>query len=105
MKFLVISKPARNHRFTAKQRLYMMQASKDWVEKNLKNGLLDCAYTFIEGGAFSISNYDSAEAAFKEMSNFPAYALFEWEVRPLADIMETLEEVISIFKKYAELEK
>ena len=105
MKFLVICKPTtRSLQFTMKQRLAIIQASKEWTEKSLKNGLIDCAYTFIEGGAISISNYESAEAGFKELSNFPARALFDWEIKPLADVMKTYDELISLLKKFADLE-
>ena len=104
MKFLVIGKPARTAQFTAKQRLAMMQASKEWQEAYLKNGTVDCAYAFIDGGGFTISNYDTAEDALKAVINFPANALFEWDVKPLADMIKTYDEVISIFKRYAEAE-
>ena len=36
--------------------------------------------------------------------NFPANALFEWDVKPLADMIKTYDEVISIFKRYADAE-
>ena len=104
MKFLFTAKSGRPQ-LPLEQRLPMLQASKEWIAERLKDGIYDCSYVFLEGGGMSIGNYDSLEDAFAGLVDYPARSLFDWEVKPLADTVQSHDKLIARMQAALELQK
>jgi len=66
-------------------------AAVSWVEGKINDGTLDCAFGFLKGGGFSVTNADSHRDLFEMMADYPLYGLVTWEVHPLLEFKEATE--------------
>ena len=82
MKYLLIRKPRVG---AAPPTAQVVRAQKEYVLGLVKQGVLDCAYSFIGGGGCSIINADSPEKLNEQLWGGPMSLFYEFEVRPLAD--------------------
>lgn len=95
MKCLVLVKPRAGTTPTSAA----LVANREIVNSYLKSGVNDCVYVFPDGGAFAITNADSADKLLELLMDLPAYPFFEWDVRPLADFNKATERIIAMLKR------
>jgi muconolactone delta-isomerase len=96
MKFLMIAKP----RPMPGVNSAMLDATRDIAMRNVKNGVVDCFYSFAGGsGSCSIVNADSGEALMETLMEAPVSPFLEVDVHPLADGIKFLNKLIEGMKK------
>ena len=96
MKFLLIAKPRPVPGVTSA----MIEATRDIAMRNVKNGVVDCFYSFAGGsGSCSIVSADSGEALMDMLMEAPASPFLDVEIQPLADGRKFLDKVIEGMKK------
>jgi muconolactone delta-isomerase len=96
MKFLVIARPRPIPGVTSA----MVEATRDIAKRNVKNGVVDCFYSFAGGnGSCSIVNADSGEALMEMLMEAPVSPFLEVETHPLADGHKFLDKLIEGMKK------
>jgi muconolactone delta-isomerase len=80
----------------------LYQAAKQWTNAQLADGRLDCQYNFVDlGGGCAIVNADSHEEVLERLLDYPLFAFFDWEVKPLADWSHAHDKLIEFFQKLA----
>ena|SRR5215469_6662660 len=100
MKFLVIRKPRVGALVQPSSQT--IRAHKEGLLAAIKRGDVDCAYAFIGGGGFSITNANSADEVNQRLFGSPLGLFYEFEVRPLADyakFMDTVAEALEAREK------
>src|SRR5712692_9501198 len=69
--------------------------AKDWIKAKLADKTLDCAYNVMPNHTniygIGITNADSLEKAFADLTSYPAYALTDFEVLPLSDVNKAVD--------------
>jgi hypothetical protein len=70
-----------------------------WMEERLKNGKIECHYTFPDRGGFAIANVNSAEELDDEILSYPLYPFFDWEVSVLVEWKHSYHSIMGFFKK------
>lgn len=68
-------------------------AATNWLEGKLNDGTFDCIFGFMEGGGFSVVNADSHHDVLELMLGYPLFGLVTWNVRPLMEFKEGLDQV------------
>lgn len=104
MKFLTLLKLRPGGASPDPQMAVMLnEATKAWIEGELATGRLDMAYNVLpnQSGYYGmgIGNAPSLEAMFQQLTTYPAYLLNDFEVYPLSDVQQAIDEVSAAFKK------
>ena len=102
MKYLTIAKPGPTP-IPRERGAEILQAAKEWLIVKLADGSLDCVYNFFGGGGFAIGNADSHEALLTDLLSYPLYPFFVWEVEPLLEFSQSLDQYIEYNKKLASM--
>ncbi len=100
MKYLVIGNQAimaTEH----KAQMDFLVRTKEWVNKKLADGTLDCAYSFPAGGGFFIFNADSHEDLMRLLVEFPLRPLSEFEIHSACDFNQATDMVVDSIKNLA----
>jgi hypothetical protein len=105
MKFLVLLKwkpappPAPN------VVLALNEATKAWISACLESGQLDCAYNVLPSAAgyygMGIGSAASLEEEFQILSTYPAFFGTDFEVYPLSNVAEAIDNVSATIRKMA----
>jgi hypothetical protein len=90
MKFLVLLDQHRSGRSAPGVVEDIARESREWVQENQRNGRIEVAYYFVEGGGFMIVNVDTPEDLFDLIHGRPA-PLLTPEARLIMDFEPTLE--------------
>jgi hypothetical protein len=98
MKYLVIGIPNLTP-IPPQMAVNIYNAAIAWTDERLKNGKLDCQYTFADRGGFAIANVNSQEELFDEMLSYPLYPFFTWEVKALVEWKHSYQSLIGLYKK------
>ncbi len=98
MKFLVTARPGSTP-IPPEHAVGLYTAAMTWVDERLKNGKLDCHYTFPDRGGFAIANVNSAEELDDEILSYPLYPFFDWEVKVLVEWRHSYNSIMGLFKK------
>ena len=98
MKYLVIAKPGMTP-IPPEHGADLLKATNDWLDAKLADGSIDVTYNFFGGGGFAISNSDSHENVLANLLSYPMYPFFEWEVKPILDREESLEQYIAFYQR------
>ena len=98
MKYLVIAKTGTTP-IPPDQGEKLLQASKAWIEAKIADGSIDVSYNFFGGGGFAISNSDSHEEVLENLLSYPMYPFFVWEVKPILDFEESINQYIAFYRK------
>lgn len=69
----------------------MLKASKKWLDDRKANGTIECMYLAVPDMGFTISNYNSAEDVYKDISDYPMQTYFDFEVKALASLDKSFE--------------
>ena len=79
------------------------EAAKAWINAELAAGRLDVAYNVLPNASgyygMGIGNGSSLEAVFQQLTTYPAYLLTDFEVYPLTDVQQAIDDVSASFKK------
>jgi hypothetical protein len=97
MKYMVIGNPSSTP-IPPDQAVNIYTSAIAWMDERLKNGKIDCHYTFAERGGFAIANVNSPEELFDEMLSYPLYPFFDWEVSVLVEWKHSYHSIIALFK-------
>jgi hypothetical protein len=81
----------------------MLSAQRDWLNQNVENGTLDCAYGFVGGGGMGIANADSAEELHALIVGSPGFVIGDFEVRPLGEVSATIEAGVAALRRVASM--
>jgi hypothetical protein len=77
----------------------MLEATLAKVNEQLKSGIIDCIYSFADGGgSVGIGNADSGEALVEGLQ-YAASPFLQFEVHPLADFNKVMSSEITAMKK------
>ena len=68
-------------------------AAMAWLEGKANDGTFDCIFGFMEGGGFGVVNADSHHDVLDLMLDYPLFGLVTWNVRPLMEFKEGMEQV------------
>lgn len=71
----------------------LLDASIAWLEAKVDDGTFDCIFGYMEGGGFSVLNADSHHDVLELMLDYPLFGLVTWEVRPLLQFKEGIDEL------------
>lgn len=92
MKFLIIGTTHLKKFDSADAFIDVGLAAKAYVEEALDQGILQCAYQFIDANkAIAIGNFLNLEAAWAFVEAYPFYPYQEFEVHPLVGALEFLD--------------
>ena len=97
MKFLVLLKfKAGGPPPDPKMIIGLNEAVKGWIKGNLSAGKLDCAFNLMPNGegyyGMGISNADSLEAAFHDLTTYPAFLASDIVVYPLTEVISAIDD-------------
>ena len=84
MKYLVIGNQV-TPVMEQKAQAGFLKRTVDWVNAGLKNGMLECFYSFPTGGGFFIISADSHEDLMEKLTDCPIGPISEFEVQPICD--------------------
>jgi len=84
MKYLVIGNQV-TPVMEQKAQAGFLKRTKDWVKTGLKDGTLECFYSFPTGGGFFIISADSHEDLMEKLTDCPIGPISEFEVQPICD--------------------
>lgn len=83
--------------------LTINEATKAWIKAELAAGRLDVAYNILPsaGGYYGVAilNAASLEAAFQQLTTYPAYLMTDFELYPLTDLQRAIDEMSAALKK------
>jgi muconolactone delta-isomerase len=100
MKFLVTMKTkVGNPPIPPEQMLAILQAAKAYTEERLENGTFDCAYGFLYGDGFCVTNQDSHEAVLEDLLKYPQYPLMNWEIVPVIGAAQSFDTFIQFTQR------
>jgi hypothetical protein len=85
MKFLITATPNSTPMPAGEKAARLYQIAEEWVDVQMEEGIVECIYSFPQGGGFSISNLDSHEALLAHILDYPLYSYFTFDVKPLVD--------------------
>jgi hypothetical protein len=91
MKFLVLVKE-RAQRPEVAEPAAFNRVVREHVSRLLGNGTLDCAYYLLPRGGACIINASSHEALLHELRSWPGASQHEFELHPLCDILEAIDD-------------
>src|SRR5574341_1513331 len=86
MKFLVLGRLRVGASLPDDKALALWQATKEWTQAHLADGMLDCAYNLPAGGGAAIINASSHEALTEILSAYPLQPWIQYEVHALSDV-------------------
>ena len=95
MKFLVTgcqTIPAAGHQ----TQVNYLEGAKDWVRKLRAEKVLECAFSFPDGGGLFIINAQTNEELMALLLSFPLRALSKFEIQPLVDFEAATDMVIGM---------
>ena len=98
MKYLIISKPGTNL-IPREQGAALLRAGTEWIKAKLSDGTVDCTYNILGGGGMGIGNAESHEDILRELLDYPLYPFFTWEVTPLLDWEDSLNQYVEYYKR------
>ena len=79
------------------------EGAKAWIKANLENGKLESAYNVIPNAAgyygMGIVNSTSPEEIFALLATYPAYLVTDFEVYPLSDVYQAIDNVSDAIRK------
>ena len=90
MKYLVFARP-RVGAVLPDNPLALWQATKEWTEAHLADGILDCAYNLPAGGGVAIINANTHEALTELLSVYPLQPFTQYEIHILSDVKHLFE--------------
>lgn len=102
MKYLVVAKPGTTP-IPPQQGVQLLQAAKSWIQGAIADGSVECNYNFFGGGGFAVTNVDSHEQMLARLLEYPLYAFFTWEVKPILEFDESLDGYIAFYEKLASM--
>ena len=80
-------------------------AAKAWIKAELAAGRLDMAYNVLPNSqgyyGMGVGNAESVEAAFQQLTTYPFYLMTDFEVYPLTDVQQAIDNVSGAFQKIA----
>jgi hypothetical protein len=74
------------------------KAAQAYGNKLVEDGTHDCSYAFFGGGGIAIANADSADEVYRNLTKYPMWQNFLWEVTPLLDWNQTFDSILATFK-------
>ena len=98
MKYMVLGRQGSTP-IPPEQAVNLYTAAIAWMEERLKNGKIECHYTFPDRGGFAIANVNSAEELDDEILSYPLYPFFDWEVSVLVEWKHSYHSIMGFFKK------
>ena len=101
MKHLVIVTPKETP-FPTRLIAENLAETREWLEKHIDDGMVECAYGFVTGGGVGIVNADSAESLNEFLLDSPSFANSDIDVRPLAEIDSSLARAADAMRRAAE---
>jgi hypothetical protein len=90
MKFLVFLDQHRSGRSIPEAMEEIARESKRWVQEQQRNGRIEMAYYFVEGGGFMVVNVETPEELFELIHSRPAPMLTP-SARLIMDFESTIE--------------
>ena len=97
MKFLIVAKLG-GAPLAPETAFETYKAAKAYGNKLLEDGKQDCMYAFFGGGGMAIANADSADEVYRNLTKYPMWQNFLWEVTPLLDWDQTFDSLLAISK-------
>lgn len=98
MKFVVIGTPRENGS-SDKTPVEMLKLAKKWIDEMKAKGSIESVYQIIPQGGLAIGNYDSEEALYRDIVQYPLYSSFNWDIKPIMDYTELFDTAIDIVSK------
>jgi len=102
MKYLITAAPGQQM-VPPKMGAALMTAAKGWLEAKIADGSFDSVHLFFGGGGFAIGNSDSHEQMLEDMLEYPLYPFFDWEIKPLLELNESMEKYARFYEKLASM--
>ncbi|HWW66838.1 MAG TPA: hypothetical protein VNY83_02535 [Solirubrobacterales bacterium] len=103
MKFLITVTPKEVTLLPPNVAAEILSAQRDWLKQKVDDGTLDYAYGFVTGGGCGIANAGSAEEINALILDAPAFAIGNYEVRPLGDVGQTLDAAVRSLERAASM--
>ena len=79
----------------------LYEASIEWLKAKIKEGKIECHYTYPQGGGFAIVVSKSHEELTADLQSFPLFPFMSWEVIPVVDWEFGYNLGVEAFKKMA----
>ena len=98
MKYLITATPSQQS-IPPKIGAALIKSAKAWIEAKLVDGTFDSVYLFFGGGGFTIGNSDSHEQMLADMLDYPLYPYFVWDVKPLLELSESMDNYAGFYEK------
>lgn len=101
MKFIVLIQGKENPPEIPRDlQLQMIKASQKMIQELKKNGVLECAYSYLQiGNGFAVVDVVSHEQLYDFMRDFPEAPLLDLEAKPLVESEHVYEKLISVLEK------
>lgn len=99
MKFLVITSRRQQLPLPPDAVAPVLEAQRDWIHQRLDDDTIDVIYGFPFGGGVAIVNADDGDDLTATIMSSPAFAMLDWEIRPLAEIDVALTNAIEMFAR------
>ena len=96
MKFLVLVRPG-----PAPPPVELVRSAQEWIDSRLSDGTIECCYSFVGGGGFSVTNADSHEQVMDELLDYPMSPFIEYDVRPLIGLDHAFKRFIALAEQMA----
>ena len=97
-KFLILARP-NARQMTPEQGVALYRAAKEWMNEQIESGVVECHYTFPQGGGIAISNVDSHEELADQIQSYPLFSFFDFEVHALCDWGPIYDRIIKNYEK------
>jgi hypothetical protein len=82
--------------------LMINEGAKAWIKANLASGVLECAYNVLPSSqgyyGMGITNAASHEEAFKQLTTYPAFAITDFELYAIGDVIQAIDDVSAAVK-------
>jgi hypothetical protein len=98
MKYLVTANPGLTP-IPIEQGSNILKSSKAWIEAKLGDGSIDVTYNYFGGGGFAIVNAESHEQVLGNILEYPMYAFFVWDVKPLLDFSDSIDQYTAFYDR------
>ncbi len=103
MKFLTLVKFKPGIAPDPKMVIGINEAAKEWIKAHQANKTLDCIYNVVPNASgyygMAVSNASSLEEANALLITYPGYFVSDFEVYPLSDVMQAIDDVSNSTRK------
>ncbi|GAI77463.1 unnamed protein product [marine sediment metagenome] len=100
MKYLISAVPGPNS-IPPKHGEALLNAAKAWIEAKIADGSFESAYLFFGGGGIAIGISESHGQILTNLLEYPLYPFFDWDVKPVLELSESMDKYAGFYKRMA----